>query len=347
MTVTVERLRLPASADEPGPDGEAFRQVAALVSRVRTRQLGTPDVASPAAEQLGLLRDIGERRSLTFAARLAGRVVGRLCLFLPLLESLTMLEAGWHVDPDLPDADLRAVAEALAATVDEASRAERRPWVLAEVPVREGGLPAASGVGSIDPTAPDAAALLAAGFTFQQAYRYQLLDLAAARPLADRAADGYRIAAWVGPVPSAFRADFCALASLMQSEVPSGGVEVEAAIWDDARLTDYEALLAGAGRTLLGALAWDAAGEPAGYTELMVSGSPLARQGDTLVAPAHRGHGLGERLKAANQEQLRALGHITQVVTDNAEENAHMLAINERLGFRSVHREGLFQRRPG
>ena len=76
--------------------------------------------------------------------------------------------------------------------------------------------------------------------------------------------------------------------------------------------------------------------ELAGFTELLVNERPTtAMQEDTAVLSAHRGHGLGMTVKAANLMLLRAHEpQKSQVLTWNAESNRHMRAVNERLGFR-------------
>ena len=72
----------------------------------------------------------------------------------------------------------------------------------------------------------------------------------------------------------------------------------------------------------------------------------IAHQHDTSVVRAHRGHRLGLLLKA---EMMRWLAEAEQEIeyldTWNAESNEHMVAVNERLGFRAVGRELAFQRR--
>ena len=60
-------------------------------------------------------------------------------------------------------------------------------------------------------------------------------------------------------------------------------------------------------------------------------------QNDTIVLTAHRGHRLGLVVKLANLARLQSLspGHPC-IYTWNAEENRHMLEVNERIGFRAV-----------
>ena len=68
-------------------------------------------------------------------------------------------------------------------------------------------------------------------------------------------------------------------------------------------------------------------------------------QQDTLVLPAHRGHGLGMLLKLANLAELqrRMPGH-PSIITFNAEENRYMLDVNEAIGFIPVGYEGAWRR---
>jgi len=73
--------------------------------------------------------------------------------------------------------------------------------------------------------------------------------------------------------------------------------------------------------------------------------SERAYQWGTLVSPAHRGHRLGLAIKVANLRLLqRTHPQITTVVTYNADVNAHMVAVNERLGYRWLGRALALQR---
>lgn len=85
----------------------------------------------------------------------------------------------------------------------------------------------------------------------------------------------------------------------------------------------------------------DETGELAGYTQLMVMPYKAwhVEQGDTAVAPAHRGHGIGRWLMAVNA--LRVLDEWPEarwIETWNDGSNRWMLAINTEMGFRPVAR---------
>ncbi|WNY33426.1 hypothetical protein Q9Q99_15295 [Curtobacterium flaccumfaciens] len=69
-------------------------------------------------------------------------------------------------------------------------------------------------------------------------------------------------------------------------------------------------------------------------------------QGDTLVVREHRGHRLGWLLKAVGIEtvQQEHPGH-PSIITFNAEENRHMLDVNEAVGFVGVGCAGVWERR--
>lgn len=68
-------------------------------------------------------------------------------------------------------------------------------------------------------------------------------------------------------------------------------------------------------------------------------------QWDTVVLPEHRGHRLGMAVKAANILQVReSEPTATAIITWNAEENRHMLRVNEELGFREILREAALEK---
>ena len=126
----------------------------------------------------------------------------------------------------------------------------------------------------------------------------------------------------------------------MNTDAPSGGLEEPDDPWTAQRVRDEDADLAKSPRRRLrAAVEHVPTGAFAGYTELSV---PVEKdravgQEDTIVLKAHRGHRLGMVLKLANLRFLDevAPGH-PSIITFNAEENRHMLSVNEAIGFTPV-----------
>ncbi len=83
---------------------------------------------------------------------------------------------------------------------------------------------------------------------------------------------------------------------------------------------------------------WDVARLRASESRSMARQDPrVASQWDTIVDPAHRGHGLGVVLKSWNHRQLVDLvPEVACVNTRNAVANRHMVAVNEAFGFEPV-----------
>ena len=60
----------------------------------------------------------------------------------------------------------------------------------------------------------------------------------------------------------------------------------------------------------------------------------------------HRGHQLGLATKAVNLRAVQsARGDLTLVSTQNAETNDHMVAINDKMGFRPIEVSAEFVKR--
>jgi mycothiol synthase len=113
---------------------------------------------------------------------------------------------------------------------------------------------------------------------------------------------------------------------------------------DDVRTAEHfrasEAEMAAAGTTMWCVAArHDATGDVAGYSQLFWNPRKpwITDQGDTAVSAAHRGHGIGRWLKAANA--LRLLDErpdVRVIETWNDGSNKWMLAINDAMGFAPV-----------
>ncbi|MEU9716832.1 GNAT family N-acetyltransferase [Streptomyces sp. NPDC047976] len=170
-------------------------------------------------------------------------------------------------------------------------------------------------------------------------------DLARIGRMAATEHPGYRLTGWTGVVPDELAAPFAAAKNAM-NDMPMGDVDYGRVDWDADQVREMGRVVARRGDTLLTLAAVHADGTMAGYTEIVLPGGApqRAQQYDTAVAPAHRGHGLGLWLKAAMAERLRAeYPGVTEIETDNAEENVHMLAVNRSLGYRSYRRTREFQ----
>lgn len=175
-----------------------------------------------------------------------------------------------------------------------------------------------------------------------------VLDALAAEAAAVHDPAGYRVLAFAGPVPEELAAGWATLSGALEAEAPTGDIELEAADGGVVGLRADEDLLVRQGRTPYRAVAVDAAGSVAAYTELMTTRHEPERayQWGTLVRRADRGHRLGLAVKVAALRLLQEQApHVRRTWTWNAEENAWMIAVNERLGYRAVERAGLFERR--
>lgn len=154
-----------------------------------------------------------------------------------------------------------------------------------------------------------------------------------------RAADDYAIVTFDTVCPDAHIESFGRLLGTLIAEIPLGELDLQDSEWSPARLRAAEDRLVGIGRHLLTALAIAPDGSVAGSSDVRINdAAPTTGQvGITIVDPAHRGHRLGLALKLATHDlALASFPECVSVDTCNAEVNAHMLAVNDRLGYRSI-----------
>ncbi|GAA4916208.1 acetyltransferase (GNAT) family protein [Stackebrandtia albiflava] len=154
------------------------------------------------------------------------------------------------------------------------------------------------------------------------------------------ASEGYETIAWTGVMPRELLEPVARLDSTFLAEAPIGELDLEPEKIDEQRMRDNQEATLARGIFCCGVVA-----RPIGSTEIVantvigVKTEPgdVADQWITLVSPKHRGHKLGMRVKLENHRQLRAARpEVKTVGTGNADVNAHMIAINEALGFRTV-----------
>lgn len=284
--------------------------------------------------------------------------LGWLHAALPLTDNTRLAGVQLVVDPAAPVADVvSALLADLTPRLRKSDRHVVQVWSAHGPPVdpQAPRLDPASGAGHLDADAL-ALALVGAGFTLEQVERYSVLDvpgaLARAQELAarsERAAAGYDTLTWSDATPTDFVDQMAALRSRMSVDAPAAGMEVEEEVWDAERVRHTDQAILAAGRSILTTAARHRpSGRLVAYTQLTLPhhAPEVAFQDDTLVHGEHRGHRLGMLVKTRNVLALAERAPaVRRVHTWNADENAHMLAINVELGFRTEGAEGAWQLR--
>lgn len=163
------------------------------------------------------------------------------------------------------------------------------------------------------------------------------LDLAALAEVEAESAPhhaGYEVRAYAGALPDELLDSYCVLDNQLIVDAPSGELDYEEEATTPEIVRQRETLNKEMGRSTLSAVALRD-GEVVAYTDLVVNREgDEAHQWGTFVHREHRGHRLGLAVKAANLRQLQRLHpQLPRLITTNAETNAWMVAINERLGF--------------
>ncbi len=164
--------------------------------------------------------------------------------------------------------------------------------------------------------------------------RAELERWAAPRP-------GYTLLTWDSPTPEQRLEGYAEVLHAM-NDAPLQDLDYEDEVFSAELLAGWERAIADRKATKWVAVArHHATGRLAGLSELFFDGFRHERveQWNTGVDPAHRGHGLGRALKAANALRLLDERPKARVIdTENQDENGPMLAINDAMGFRPYFR---------
>ncbi len=283
----------------------------------------------------------GDRTGVLLAARDDhGALAGVARLALPLRENRSLGQVLLHV---APDRRRRGTGTRLLRAVEQRLRAAGRTSLVAEVDEPAPGAPG-----------PAFAAAVGAVCGLQEVRRD--LDLPPDPDLLDRlerdgraAAAGYRTLTWRGPTPPERLEERALLQRRMSTEVPLGDLPYEEEDWDAPRLAAYEGVMLRQRRTWFTAAA-EADGRLVAFTDVGVSldAPQRAYQWSTLVLPEHRGHRLGTLVKVVVLRELAtAFPQARLLTTWNAASNAHMIAVNEALGFRTAGALGQWELRLG
>jgi GNAT superfamily N-acetyltransferase len=159
----------------------------------------------------------------------------------------------------------------------------------------------------------------------------------------------YELRSWAGPVPDDIVQSYLELSSTLATEAPVGDLERDNNAVDVDAHRSSERVLADQQRVPWHTVALDGDGRVVAYSDLVVPGTDprWIYQWGTLVDRAHRGHRLGVAVKVANLRAFQAAHpeDRRRIVTWNAEVNAHMIDVNERMGFRATARGGQLQKK--
>ncbi len=163
--------------------------------------------------------------------------------------------------------------------------------------------------------------------------------VASLRETAARAAAGYSLVTWTGPVPEEYLGQVAGVYNAFR-DAPRGEGH-EGSVWDSDRIRERAGVLLRAGylRGYAVAAIADATGEMAAITEMAIDPEhpEWAHQQLTAVTRPHRGHRLGLLVKTVMLEWLAsAEPKVERVATGNAASNGHMIAVNEALGYEVV-----------
>ena len=342
---SIEEATIPASID--APDAADFIEMTRVRNEIEADTVGNYDLAYEPAELLPGWQDPYDPQRLLLA-RIDGAIVGRGIYSAPI-------EVGsrevWLEAQVLPRFRRRGIGAALYDQLVRWAAEDRRTTLQCYVLHGNAAgerIPSPTGFGSAPRDTPETRFLLARGYALEQVERLSRLALPLDSGLlssyvsAAQAVAGtdYRAVWWEGRTPKQWLADIAGLHSSMSTDAPSAAMDVAAENWDEERMRTIEDLEQSNPRTLLvSAIEHVSSGRLVAFNELSVPPQTqrAIEQQDTIVLKEHRGHRLGMLVKAANLIQLheRHPGH-PSITTFNAEENRHMLDVNEALGFVAV-----------
>lgn len=321
--IGMAKVRSIVEAEQRGAAAEVF-----------TAEEMLPNWKNPATQMLGLV------------AKVDGQVVARGNLALPGDASEC-----WAAVAVLPEFRNRGIGRALYKQIEQMARDAGRSIIQNETSFPAGiegdNLPVPTGFGSVPLDLNSTRFLQHYGFSPEQVGRLSRLSVpvepslfAAHLAKAVAAAPGYRTETWRGRTPERWLDGIALLHTRMSTDAPSAGIEQTEDIWTADRVRAVDDLWADSPRVVLTSVViHEATGQLVGFTELEVpaESNRAVDQIDTLVLAEHRGHRLGMLLKLTNLRALAAeFPEHTFVETTNAEENRHMLDVNEAVGFMTI-----------
>ncbi len=315
-------------------DLDAADALAAVVNRANEADgVGFPETTGPTTMKFLQQQSDGTPVDGLWMARDdSGQVVGRATLVTPRRANADTARVRVVV---APGARRQGVGGALLdEVVDAASEADRRKLYSGTFDGSPG--PEALPALGFDPLGTaDAVRRLELDHTTRPRWQ-RLYDEAAAR------SGDYELIHLVGPTPPGMLEDLVVLHEAINDAPPGDPEAAEEDAWDAGQVTAYDRAMAARSQTVYRVLARHrASGEWAGMSMLCVDefAPAVAFQEDTSVVRKHRGHRLGLLMKA---DMLRWVTEdrpeVGAIITWNATNNHHMIAVNEMLGTTVVTR---------
>nr|WP_108870794.1 GNAT family N-acetyltransferase [Tessaracoccus timonensis] len=344
----------PIPATHLDPDHQARMQ---LFSRYNHELIGGPQWDVDVEANLASARANTEIQRYCWLAELDGVAAGYGNLAINTVDEPEVGDLTIYVAPEHRRQGAgKGLLAAINAQAHSLGLSRLTCWLTAAPPAGGATLSPAHGVGAVDADHPGIRMALSDGFELGQVERVSRYDFAA--PLVDprdalaqaqsAAGDEYEVITWSGLADDALLPDLAQLTERMSRDVPSGGLTVTPTTWTAKRIRERDERNLISNRFYRSAVRHIPTGQLVALNELLRDRSnadAFVDQWDTVVLSEHRGHRLGMAVKAANILQVReAEPTATAIITWNAEENRHMLRVNEELGFREILREAALEK---
>lgn len=355
LEVETVPLVIPASIDSP--DAWPFLEYVRLANVVCAADAGHSDLDESAEEALGFWQDQADWTQIGYTVQRSGVILGAVKLMISNEPGAAAIEFDPIVDPAHWGEGVEdAIYEAVVAEAHARGILTIQSWTLHRPDTRGPRVSPPTGFGSIPAQDRQTIFMLEHGFTLEQVERNSSFDLGAPPTglrtmLADamaHAGDDYRLISWSSPTPPQLQRGLADLLARMSTDAPSAGMVVDEQHWDAQRVQRRDARHRAQGLTVsVAAVLHVPTGAIAAYNELAIGGdrTGATQQYGTLVVKEHRGLRLGTIVKCANLLRWRELvPESPRVSTFNAEENRHMLDINEAIGFVPVSYAGAWKK---
>ncbi|MFC8922456.1 GNAT family N-acetyltransferase [Cellulosimicrobium sp. NPDC057127] len=351
----IETVVVPADLD--APEAWAVHGTVLVSEAVDTQVYGHTDLSLDAGTVVGTVASGDYRRTVRRVAVADGAapgsparpedVVGRSMVSLPLEGSthVALVHVAVHPEHRRCGVGTALWDDALALARDAGRSVVQGDSSFAPEPSPgPDALEAPTGSGRVPRDAAATRFVLGRGFTLEQVQRHSTLGLPVPAERLDplraaateRAAD-YRVHVWTDDVPEEWLDQLAVLETRMSTDAPSAGLEIEEDPWDAQRVRTTLQDVHDRGQGFVVAAAEHVpTGSLAGFSMVSLPHDKpeVVYQEDTLVLREHRGRSLGMLVKVAVVDELaRSRPAARRVHTWNAQENAHMLAINVALGF--------------